>query len=357
MSDIGIDNLGVTFPDGTRGLDDITLHIPSGEFVALVGPSGSGKTTLLRTIAGFIEPSEGTIALGGEDVSDTPPEKRHMGMVFQQHAVWPHMSVADNVAYPLRRTGVKRGEIAQRVARTLETVGLAGYGERKPATLSGGQRQRVALARAIVAEPRVLLLDEALSALDEPLRDALRREIVSLTRNNELTTVHVTHDRKEAIAIADRIAVLRDGTLEQFDTPHAVVTQPASAWVASFISDATLLDGTVDGGRIVVDDPELHWNISDVNVVGQGGGEQLADGAAVTVAVLSGAVQVASTSDQIDGTDLEAVVTSVLFEVDSYSVNLEAGGVEFRARMAAHPKPEVGETVALRIDAPLVYPA
>lgn len=357
MSDIGIDNLGVTFPDGTRGLDDITLHIPSGEFVALIGPSGSGKTTLLRTIAGFIEPSEGTITLGGEDVSDTPPEKRHMGMVFQQHAVWPHMSVADNVAYPLRRTGVKRGEIAQRVERTLETVGLAGYGERKPGTLSGGQRQRVALARAIVAEPRVLLLDEALSALDEPLRDALRREIVSLTRNNELTTVHVTHDRKEAIAIADRIAVLRDGTLEQFDTPHAVVTQPASAWVASFISDATLLDGTVDGGRIVVNDPELHWSTSDVNVVGHNGGEQLADGAAVTVAVLSGAVQVASTSDQIDGTDLEAVVTSVLFEVDSYSVNLEAGGVEFRARMAAHPKPEVGETVALRIDAPLVYPA
>ena len=357
MSDIGIDNLGVTFPDGTRGLDEITLHIPSGEFVALVGPSGSGKTTLLRTIAGFIDPSEGTITLGGEDVSATPPEKRHMGMVFQQHAVWPHMSVADNVAYPLRRTGVKRGEIAKRVERTLETVGLAGYGERKPATLSGGQRQRVALARAIVAQPRVLLLDEALSALDEPLRDALRREIVSLTRNNELTTVHVTHDRKEAIAIADRIAVLRDGTLEQFDTPHAVVTQPASAWVASFISDATLLDGTVDGGRIVVGDPELHWNTNDVNMVESDGGGQLADGAAVTVAVLPGAVQVSPARDATSGTHLEAVVTSVLFEVDSYSVNVEAGGVEFRARMAAHPKPEVGETVALHIDAPLVYPA
>lgn len=357
MSDIDIDNLGVTFPDGTRGLDDITLHIPSGEFVALVGPSGSGKTTLLRTIAGFIEPSEGTIALGGEDVSATPPEKRHMGMVFQQHAVWPHMSVADNVAYPLRRSGVKRGEIAQRVERTLETVGLAGYGERKPATLSGGQRQRVALARAIVAEPRVLLLDEALSALDEPLRDALRREIVSLTRNNELTTVHVTHDRKEAIAIADRIAVLRDGALEQFDTPHAVVTQPASAWVASFISDATLLDGTVDDGRIAVGDPELRWSTSEVTVVDHGDGAELSDGAAVTVAVLPGAVQVASTSDQSAGTHLVAVVKSVLFEVDSYSVNLEAGGIEFRARMAAHPKPEVGETVALRIDAPLVYPA
>ena len=130
MRDIDIVNLGVTFPDGTRGLNDITLHIPSGEFVALVGPSGSGKTTLLRTIAGFIDPSEGTIALSGEDVSATPPEKRHMGMVFQQHAVWPHMSVADNVAYPLRRAGVKRSEVASRVERTLETVGLAGYGKR-----------------------------------------------------------------------------------------------------------------------------------------------------------------------------------------------------------------------------------
>ena len=234
--------------------------------------------------------------------------------------------------------------------RTLETVGLAGYGKRKPSTLSGGQRQRVALARAIVAEPRVLLLDEALSALDEPLRDALRREIVSLTRNNELTTVHVTHDRKEAIAIADRIAVLRDGTLEQFDTPHAVVTQPASAWVASFISDATLLDGTVRGGEVVVDKPALTWKRGEVSAMSDAGMRD--DGAAVTVAVLPDAVDVVSAAEG----DVEATVTSVLFEVSSYSVNLEAGGVEFRARMAADPKPEVGDTVGLRITTPLVYP-
>lgn len=350
MSDITIDHLGVVFPDGTQGLKDITMHIPSGEFVALVGPSGSGKTTLLRTVAGFIEPSEGGIELGGEDVSTTPPEKRHMGMVFQQHAVWPHMSVADNVAYPLRRAGMKRSEISGRVERTLATVGLEGYGKRKPATLSGGQRQRVALARAIVAEPRVLLLDEALSALDEPLRDALRREIVSLTRSNALTTVHVTHDRKEAIAIADRIAVLRDGALEQFDTPHAVVTRPATAWTASFIADATLLEGTVSGGRVVVDKPALEWSLSEVNVMGGGG--TLDDGAAVTVAVPPGAVEVGPAG----GRGVDAAVTSVLFEVTSYSVNLEAGGVEFRARMAADPKPEVGDTVGLHIAAPLVYP-
>ena len=350
MSDIDIDNLGVTFPDGTAGLSGITLRIPSGEFVALVGPSGSGKTTLLRTIAGFIEPSEGAIALGGEDVSDTPPEKRQMGMVFQQHAVWPHMSVADNVAYPLRRSGVKGSDVKSRVEETLATVGLEGYGDRKPGTLSGGQRQRVALARAIVAHPRVLLLDEALSALDEPLRDSLRREIVSLTRQHDLTTVHVTHDRKEAVAVADRIAVLHDGQLEQFDTPHAVVTRPATAWAASFIADATLLDGTVRGSEIVVNNPSLRWPRSEVTV---GGSDGLSDGARVTVAVLPDAVQVGPAFSA----GVQATVTSVLFEVTSYSVNLESNGVEFRARMAADPKPAVGDTVRLSVNAPLIYPA
>lgn len=349
MSDIDIDNLGVTFPDGTKGLSDITMRIASGEFVALVGPSGSGKTTLLRTIAGFIDPSEGTIALGGEDVSDTPPEKRHMGMVFQQHAVWPHMSVAENVAYPLRRSGVKGPDVTSRVEQTLTTVGLQGYGERKPGTLSGGQRQRVALARAIVAQPRVLLLDEALSALDEPLRDSLRREIVSLTRKNDLTTVHVTHDRKEAIAIADRIAVLHDGRLEQFDTPHAVVTRPATAWAASFIADATLLDGKMNGTEIVVDSPDLRWPSAEVKMVGGG---DLPDGAQVTVAVLPDAVDVAPGA----GAGVHATITSVLFEVTSTSVTLESDGVEFRARMAVDPKPEVGDTVRLTVNAPLVYP-
>lgn len=349
MSDIGIENLGVTFPDGTQGLKDISLDIPSGEFVALVGPSGSGKTTLLRTIAGFIEPTEGTITLGGEDVSSTLPEKRHMGMVFQQHAVWPHMSVADNVAYPLRRAGIKRAEANQRVERTLELVGLAGYGKRKPDTLSGGQRQRVALARAIVAEPRVLLLDEALSALDEPLRDALRREIVALTSKKQLTTVHVTHDRKEAIAIADRIAVLHDGVLEQFDTPHTVVTRPATAWTASFIADATVLDGVVRGGEVVVDKPALKWSTAEVEC--GPGTDVVADGEEVTVAVLPAAVHAGSA----EGAMVTATVTSVLFEVTSYSVTLESDGTEFRARMAVDPKPEVGDRVEVKIQRPLVY--
>ncbi|MEH0146727.1 ABC transporter ATP-binding protein [Corynebacterium sp. Q4381] len=347
MSDIVVSGLKVVFPGGTVGLEDINLAIPSGEFVALVGPSGSGKTTLLRTIAGFIEPSAGSIELGGTDVSNTPPEKRHMGMVFQQHAVWPHMSVADNVAYPLRRAGVKRAEEKQRVERTLATVGLEGYGKRRPATLSGGQRQRVALARAIVAEPEVLLLDEALSALDEPLRDSLRRELVTLTRQSNLTTVHVTHDRKEAIAIADRIAVLHDGRLEQLDTPEAIVTRPATAWVASFIADATLLDGVVRQGLVEVASLGMSWPVADVQA-----DDELRDGESVVVAVLP---EMVGTGASTSTSSLDAAVTSVLYEVNSYSVTLEASGVEFRARLGLTPKPEVGDRVALTVTSPLVY--
>src|SRR5699024_7556493 len=178
MSAISPHDLTVTFADGTKGLHDINLDISPHEFIALVGPSGSGKTTLLRTIAGFVHPSQGSVHIGGKDLTGVAPESRGMGMVFQQHAVWPHMSVADNVGYPLKFTNDSSQTRKQKIHRTLALVGLEGFGNRKPASLSGGQRQRVALARAIIADPTVLLLDEALSALDEPLRDNLRRELV-----------------------------------------------------------------------------------------------------------------------------------------------------------------------------------
>lgn len=349
MSDISFDNLSVVFPDGTVGLDSITLAVHSGEFVALVGPSGSGKTTLLRTLAGFIPASSGTVSLDGADVSTVPPERRHMGMVFQQHAVWPHMDVAANVAYPLQRAGLSKSEQRERVEATLKTVGLAGYGKRKPSTLSGGQRQRVALARAIVAKPKVLLLDEALSALDEPLRDSLRRELVALTRQSSLTTVHVTHDRKEAIAIADRIAVLRDGRLEQFDTPAAIVSRPATPWVASFIADATLLDGDFTSSLVRTAAPSFAWRADEVTVVGE-----VAHGP-VTIAVLPEAVAVAD-ADERTGASQRGTVASVLFEVTGYSITVDVEGVEFRARTGTGFQPEVGQQVAVTIANPLVYP-
>lgn len=251
MSAISLQDLTVTFADGTKGLQNINLDIAPHEFIALVGPSGSGKTTLLRTIAGFLHPNQGKVEVGGKDLTGVSPESRGMGMVFQQHAVWPHMSVADNVGYPLKFTKDSAQLRKEKIQRTLELVGLDGFGKRKPGSLSGGQRQRVALARAIIADPTVLLLDEALSALDEPLRDSLRRELVALTKREGLTTVHVTHDRNEALAIADRIVVLQEGRIAQVSTPEELLVRPDTAEVAAFISDATIIPAqlTAAGAR------------------------------------------------------------------------------------------------------------
>lgn len=349
MSSITITDLSVVFPDGTIGLDQINVAVAPEEFVVLVGPSGSGKTTLLRTIAGFIQPSGGRLEIAGTDMTRVPPEQRSMGMVFQQHAVWPHMSVAKNVAYPLQRAGVKGASISSRVQRALELVGLDGFGQRKPASLSGGQRQRVALARAIVADPTVLLLDEALSALDEPLRDALRRELVALTRREGLTTVHVTHDRAEAIAIADRIVVLDKGRVQQIATPAELIEAPASASVASFIGDATLLPATIAGEHVECSVLTTAWKRNQVREMAT-----LHPGDAATIAVtpLGVAVVPPATPRSID-----AVITSVLFEITSYSITAQTpGGQKFRAHVTG-TVPTIGEAIGLEIMRPLVYPA
>lgn len=247
MSSVTLNGVSLAYPGGQLGLAGIDLTIADGEFVALVGPSGSGKTTLLRSVAGFVRPSAGTVSIGGTVMASPShhiePERRGLGMVFQQHAVWPHWHVGRNIEYPLKRAGVSRTERTRRVAEVLELVGLAGYERRSPATLSGGQRQRVAIARAIVARPRVLLLDEALSALDEPLRDRLRFELRELTRELGLTVLHVTHDRAEALALADRVVVLDSGRIQQQASPAALLSRPESAFVARFIADATLVAG------------------------------------------------------------------------------------------------------------------
>ena len=267
MTSVTIDRLTVTYPDGTVGAREVSLDIADGEFLALVGPSGSGKTTLLRALAGFLPAGGGSVHIGGADVTALPPERREIGMVFQQHAVWPHMSVAANVGYPLRVRGVRGKERSARVEEALERVGLAGLGARRPATLSGGQRQRVALARALVARPRVLLLDEALSALDEPLRDALRKDLLRTTRDLGLTVVHVTHDRTEALALADRVAVLDGGSLQQVGAPAELVTRPSSPFVARFIADGTTVPARLgaeglrcDNGWVV---PGQHVEVAD----------------------------------------------------------------------------------------------
>ena len=219
---------GVTKTYGrVHALDAVDLDIRSGEFLTLLGPSGSGKTTLLMVLAGFNRPDRGSVRFGEREVIRTPPHLRDVGMVFQNYALFPHMSVAGNVGYPLRMRRTARAEIAARVERALDVVQLGGYGERRIDQLSGGQMQRVALARAIVFEPRILLMDEPLSALDKKLRDRMQIELRHLHDRLGMTTVYVTHDQREALTMSDRIAVINHGRLMQLDTPQRLYERPA----------------------------------------------------------------------------------------------------------------------------------
>jgi putative spermidine/putrescine transport system ATP-binding protein len=219
----------------TRVLNGVDLTVEPGEFVALLGPSGCGKTTLLRAIAGFVPVNSGRILADGRDITHMPAEKRGTAMVFQSYALWPHMTTAQNIGYGLRVRGVDREKIAARVEEILALLGLQGLGQRRPAELSGGQRQRVALGRALAISPAFLLLDEPLSSLDARIREELRHEIRSLQKRIGITTVHVTHDREEAMVMADRIAVLDKGKLAQIGTPEELFHRPASAFIARFM--------------------------------------------------------------------------------------------------------------------------
>jgi putative spermidine/putrescine transport system ATP-binding protein len=226
-------------------VDDVSLSISAGEIVALLGPSGCGKTTLLRTIAGFVSQQSGRVLVEGEPIDALPPNRRNIGIVFQNYALFPHMSVAENVAYGLLARGRRRAEIGEVVDRFLEVVQLSSMRDRLPRQLSGGQQQRVALARALAVEPSVLLLDEPFSALDKSLRLDMQIELKRLQRQFGLTAILVTHDQEEAMSVADRIAVMNRGRVEQFDTPAAVYDRPASAFVASFVGTSNRLAGRV----------------------------------------------------------------------------------------------------------------
>ena len=253
---ISIRDITKRFGTTVTAVDDVSLDIREGEFFALLGPSGCGKTTLLRMIAGFEIPSEGQILIDGEDISDTPPNRRPVNMVFQSYAVFPHMTVFDNVAYGLKVTGTPRSEITGRVEEALELVKLGGYGDRKPDQLSGGQRQRVALARALVKRPKVLLLDEPLSALDAKLREAMQLELVRLQHAVGITFIIVTHDQNEALSMANRIAVMEAGKVRQIAGPAELYEYPNCRFVADFIGKMNLFEGNVaglDGDRLLVE--------------------------------------------------------------------------------------------------------
>jgi iron(III) transport system ATP-binding protein len=231
----------------TKAVDDISLTINSGDLFFLLGPSGCGKTTLLRMIAGFIEPTSGSILFNGRDVARVPPAKRNTGMVFQSYALWPHMSVAQNVAFGLSVRKVPKPEREQRVMEALRAVRMDQYAKRKPNQLSGGQQQRVALARALVVRPEVLLLDEPLSNLDAKLRLEMRHEIKRICKESGLTTVYVTHDQKEALSMADNIAVLDMGVIAQIGTPRDLYDRPRTRFVADFLGETNFIEAKAEG--------------------------------------------------------------------------------------------------------------
>ncbi len=241
---VSLKNLGKRFNE-VVAVDQVTLEIYTGEFLTLLGPSGSGKTSILMMIAGFEFPTEGEISVEGKDISDVPPSKRNIGMVFQNYALFPHMTVYENIAFPLKMRRFNRTEISKRVGAALEEVKLPGFERRYPKQLSGGQQQRIALARALVFDPPLLLMDEPLGALDKKLREYMQLEIKNLQRDLKITTIYVTHDQTEALTMSNRIAVFNEGRIEQVGTPEEVYDQPANKFVADFIGETNFLEGNV----------------------------------------------------------------------------------------------------------------
>lgn len=254
MPAIQFDDVSRHFGD-VKAVDHANLEIGDGEFFSMLGPSGSGKTTCLRMIAGFDRPTSGSIFLYGQDVSDLPPYERDVNTVFQDYALFPHMTIEENIAYGLMVKGVPKAERYKRVDEMLELVRLPGFGYRKPAQLSGGQRQRVALARALINHPKVLLLDEPLGALDLKLRQQMQVELKSIQKRVGITFIFVTHDQEEALTMSDRIAVFNEGRIQQVGTPSQIYERPASAFVAGFVGTSNLVSGEV--ARRITGSPEM----------------------------------------------------------------------------------------------------
>ena len=338
MVGIKIENVTKRFGSVTA-VDAAGIEIAKGELFFLLGPSGCGKTTLLRLVAGFHSPDSGRILFDDRPIDGVPPHRRNTGMVFQNYALWPHMTVAENVAYGLDVRNVPADERTDRVANALRTVRMEGFGERRPNQLSGGQQQRVALARALVIEPDAILLDEPLSNLDAKLRVEMRQEIRRIHRETGITTVYVTHDQKEALSMAQRLAVMRDGKIEQVGAPREVYSRPKNAFVAQFLGEINFVEGTLAeataGERCEVDTP-LGSITSECSADGLSAGDK------VLCAVRPEAVIVAPEGTHVgEGNAFPAQVETrtYLGEVEQYT--LRAGGdIEFKAMML-NPKEEV----------------
>ncbi|MCX7384128.1 MAG: ABC transporter ATP-binding protein [Alphaproteobacteria bacterium] len=320
MSRLAFERVGKSFGT-TEVVRDVSLSVAEGEFAALLGPSGCGKTTLLRMVAGLVAPSTGRVLIGAQDVTALSPDKRGVGLVFQSYALFPHLTVFENVAFGLRRQRVSGAALSERVEAALAMVRLPGLAARRPSELSGGQQQRVAIARAIAPRPRVLLFDEPLSNLDAQLRDEMQIELKRLQRSLGITTLFVTHDQSEALSMADRVCVMAHGVVQQFDTPEAVYHRPATAFVAGFIGRPNRLagriaaDGRIDlGGGVLL-----------------AAGEAGAPGTAVEAIIRQEAISIAGDGDGLPGTIVLRAFNGARVQ---YVVRL-AEGVELVAETAS----------------------
>ncbi len=340
---------GVTQRSGdVVALHEVDLAIADGEFVTLLGPSGCGKTTTLRLLAGFLTPDEGEIRVAGKVLSSpqgtVPPERRRMGMVFQNYAVWPHMSVFDNVAFGLKLAKVARAEIGERVARVLAAVGLAGLEGRHPAQLSGGQQQRVALARSLVVEPSILLLDEPLSNLDAKLRERMRGELKSLQRDTGITCVYGTPDPAEAMALSDRVAVFHEGVVQQYGRPRDIYERPINLFVADFMGNVNRLPGEVVERR----DGQLRVRVGDhvLTAIAPASGESPRE---VTLAIRPESVRLGPAPADAAASRLEGSVVEATFLGSIIDYQIDVGGLLLRVQADRHLVREVGSKVQLSI--------
>jgi ABC-type Fe3+/spermidine/putrescine transport system ATPase subunit len=326
-------------------VDEASMEIAAGEFVTFLGASGSGKTTTLMMIAGFCEPDSGTISVGGRDVTRLAPQKRNLGFVFQQYLLFPHMTVGENVAFPLQLRGVPKNEIRRRVGETLEMAGLSGFAGRRPRELSGGQQQRVALCRALVYRPPVILMDEPLGALDKKLRDQLQIEIKAIQRELGLTVIYVTHDQEEALVLSDRIAVMRDGRIEQFDTPRELFERPATPFVADFLGSANFLRGRVEQHT----DEHTLVRLDQCSGLLKARRHSLAAGSQVTVAVQPGRLRVCALEDGFcAGTVETATYVGSLVRT---GLRMDGGDAPLlRLEVPAGRAPVTGERVGITAD-------
>jgi putative spermidine/putrescine transport system ATP-binding protein len=337
MSTVRLDRVSKHY-GSTVAVDDFDIEVADGEFLTLLGPSGCGKTTTLRMIAGLVEPSGGRILFDDQDVTWLPPRRRNIGFVFQTPALFPHLSVADNVAFGLSVKGQKKAAIAERVEEMLAMVGLAGYGGRLPNQLSGGQQQRVALARVLATDPRVLLFDEPLSALDKNLRDTLKYSILALQRRTGKTSVYVTHDQSEAFAISDRIVVMNNGRIEQIGTQTDIYLHPTTSYVAEFIGANNGLRGTITGRDGEGDD--ARWLIEAAGRTIRGADRPgLAVGQSVVAYIRPEDIEIVDDDapDQFANV-VEGTIDRVIFEGPIAQVRVDVDGRELRVDVSGNER-------------------